>query len=284
MKTRLIVYLALACIVSSISAEAQNADSLTQRKQFLDSTLRAEHLQVIEGNPRVFYSNGFQPRSNAIQKLVHDCIIFYESEFAGKRFDQDVFILDRNDWERLKLEFPYGLPFYSRNDRMLVVPAEKNALRRLSGMPDDPEKSEAVISTFDYQVLHELGHYFFFTLNNVYTEKWMNEFLATYFLLCYIQPRDLAPDLPKMLQANFPVSHRTLDDFENIYTGVGPANYHWYQSKFAMLGYSLYPQLKEKLIVLALQNYSPGGKHLDAKNFLLSLSPGTVSAWLNEMK
>lgn len=249
-----------------------------------DSIIASEHLHQLSGKAPVHYSAGFDVRAKALQGLFANCVNYYETTFPGTNFNTHIYILDKGDWGKLDLGFPYGMPFYHPDYQVLVVPAGKNALRRLTGLPDDPEKSDAVLSTFDFQPIHELGHYFFFTINNLNKEHWMNEFLATYFLICFIKADNLAPDLQNILKADFPVAHKSLDDFEKLYLGVGPANYHWYQSKFAALGYSLYPQFKEKLITLVLQNYSRGGKNLDAKSLLLSLSPDTMNAWLSSMK
>lgn len=284
MKARYHFLVVLLFITLCFSADAQNTDSLAKRKKDLDSILSSEHLDMLTGTAPVHYSANFQIRAKTLQGLFVNCINYYERILPGTKFNVNIYILGKIDWDRPHTGFPYGMPFYHPDYRVLFVPAEKNALRRLTGLPDDPVKSDSVLSTFDFQPIHELGHYYFFTLNGIYKEKWMNEFLATYFLICFIQAKGLAPDLQKELQANFPVAHRTLDEFEKLYLGVGPSNYHWYQSKFAMLGYSLYPQFKEKLITLVLQNYAPGGKNLDAKSFLLSVSPDTVTAWLNEMK
>ena len=73
-------------------------------------------------------------------------------------------------------------------------------------------------------------------------------FLATYFRICYIKEKNLAPGLQEHLKANYPVAHRTLDDFQQLSLGVGPQNYHWYQCKFAELGFLLYPLYKADLI------------------------------------
>jgi hypothetical protein len=166
----------------------------------------------------------------------------------------------------------------------MVVAAEKNALRRLTGLPDDPVKSDSILSTFDYQPIHELGHYFFFTLNNLYKEKWLNEFLATYFLICFIKEKNLVPELEDQLKANYPVAHKTLEDFQKLYGGVGPANYHWYQCKFAQLGYKLYPQFKIELIKKVIENYSPTGQNLNGISLLKNLAPGTMDKWLKDMQ
>ena len=130
-----------------------------------------------------------------------------------------------------------------------------------------------------------VGHYFFFTINRINKEKWFNEFLATYFLICYIREKSLNTNLESILKPDYSVArHKTLEDFQKLYLGVGPANYGWYQCQFAQLGFAIYPQLKMKVIEAALENYGPGGKNLDGVSLLKTLAPDIMNNWLKEMK
>jgi hypothetical protein len=278
-----VILLVLTTLVIK-NVKPQNTDSILRNKIEIDSILAAEGLNKMSGKPVTFYSKGFEVRCQAIQGLMKSCSDLYEAYFLTKKFNVTLYLLNKPDWEKPPFDEPYGMPFYNRNNRIMVVAAEKNALRRLTGLPDDTEKSDSILSSFDYQPIHELGHYFFFTLNNLYKEKWLNEFLATYFLICFIKENNLVPDLENELKADYPVTHKTLDDFQKLYGNVGPANYHWYQCKFAQLGYEMYPAFKIELIRKVIKNYSPGGKQLDGVSLLQSLAPETVSKWLKEMQ
>lgn len=278
------IILLLITILVIKNVKSQNSDSMRQNKLAIDSILAREQLGKLEGQPLTYYSMGYEVRAKAMHQLISDCILFYQAKFPDKKFNVSLYLLNKSDWEKAPFDEPYGMPFYNRHNIIMVVAAEKNALRRLTGLPDDPVKSDSILSTFDYQPIHELGHYFFFTLNNLYKEKWLNEFLATYFLICFIKEKNLVPELKDALKADYPVAHKTLDDFEKLYGDVGPANYHWYQSKFAQLGYKLYPQLKLELIKKVIGNYSPGGKNLDAVSLLKKLAPETMDGWLKEMQ
>jgi hypothetical protein len=280
MKLLIIFFLAIL----TMSLNAQQKDSAAKNVRTIDSVLANEQLNVLDGKPKVFYSDGFSVRAKALQELFHKCIDFYEPQFPGEKFTVPVYILDKTDWQKPPLGFPYGMPFYTPDNKIVVIAAEKNALRRLTGLPDDPERSDSILSTFDYQPIHELGHYFFFTMNNVNKEKWFNEFLATYFLVCFLKEKNLEPDLLEKMKADYPVSHKTLQDFQKLYVDVGPANYHWYQYKFAKLGFTLYPQFKVELIKLVLQNYAAGGKDLDGITLLKNLAPDKMKEWLKEMQ
>ncbi len=276
----------IAIVLTSIftTLKAQHIDSIKNTKNVIDSILASEQLILLDGKPKTFCSLDAVVRSKVLQGLIHNCIDFYEPLFPGNKFDVRVYILNKSDWGRAPFESPYGMPFYSDRNEIMVIAAEKNALRRLSGLPDDPEKSDSILSSLDYQPLHELGHYFFFTLNKVNKEKWLNEFLATYFLICYLKSKNLEPNLEEEMKADYPVTHRTLEDFQKFYGGVGPRNYGWYQVKFAKLGFKLYPEFKVELIRLVLQNYALNGKNLDGVTLLKGLAPETMNTWLKMMQ
>ena len=103
-------------------------------------------------------------------------------------------------------------------------------------------------------------------------------------MICYLKERNLEPNLEDELKADYNVDHRTLEDFQKFYLNVGPPNYHWYQSKFAKLGFKLYPQFKTNLIKDVLDNYKPGGKNLDGISLLRDLAPEKFNDWLKEMQ
>ncbi len=130
---------------------------------------------------------------------------------------------------------------------------------------------------------------FFFTLNKINKkEKWFNEFLATYFLICYLREKNLEPDfeinLEKKLKADTQEPHKTLDDFQRMYFGVGPQNYGWYQNKFAQLGAQLYPKFKTGLIKKVIENYKPSGENMTGIVMLQNLAPEIMNEWLKGME
>src|ERR1039457_75570 len=275
----------LAIVLISLSPfalTAQYQDKLTQDKQAIESLLASKHLDSLPGDPKTFYSRGHAVRAAALQKLIANCEKFYETQFPKRAFSVPLYVLDKNDWNERLFGAPYALPNYLPTNNLIVIGAEKNALARLSGQPDDPVTSDTIISGYDYVAVHELGHYFFITLNHVRTRKhWVDEFLANYFLICYAKGNGL--DLPfSELPRNPP--HKTLEDFERLYDKVGPSNYDWYQKEFIRYGLKLYPQFKVELIRKVIDNYSTIGKRVDAAALLKSLSRDTMDTWLKEMK
>ncbi len=269
------------------NVRSQNPDSLLKNKIAIDSILASEQLDKLEGTPTTFYSKGYEVRARVIHQLISNCIMFYERKFPGKKFNVHLYLLNQPDWEKPHFgrRLPYGMPFYDPDYDILVVPAEKDALAKLSGSKNIPKTPDSVLSGLDYQPLHELGHYFFFTINNINKEKWLNEFLATYFLICYTKKKNLNTNLQKILKPDNSIAqHKTLEEFQKIYLGVGPANYGWYQCEFAQLGYKLYPEFKIGLIRKVIENYSPSGKQLDGISLLKKLAPEIMDEWLKEMQ
>ncbi len=248
----------------------QYQDSLLQNKKAIDSILLTEHLSKLPGNPQSFYSDGYSIRAKALQQLVFNCSKFYEDQFPGKTFNVSIYVLNKSDWERPPFGVPYGLPDYLPENKLEIIGADKNALAHISGKPDDPVKSDSAVSGYDYVALHELGHYFFITLNNLRTEKWFDEFLANYFLICYVYENNIGFDIKNFFMPEGNPPHKTLKDFNKLYDTVGPVNYDWYQKEFIQLGIQLYPELKLKFIKKVIENYSANGKHLNPLNLLKS--------------
>lgn len=270
------------------NVKAQDPQSARQNKIAINSILATEQLDKLEGRPTTFYSPAYEVRAKAIHQLVKNCISFYESHFPGKKFDLRVYVLNRTDWEKVPFGQPYGLIGYFPDNVLEIVCADKNALAHLVGAPDDPVKSDNIISGYDVGALHELGHYFLGTLYNLSSsmkDQWLKEAMATYFMICYLKEKHIAPGTEEMLKITSPLPmHTSLLDFQHLYLNVGPANYDWYQRKFAQLDFALYPQLKLELIKKVIENYSPGGKKLDGISLLKSLAPETMNKWLKEMQ
>ncbi len=279
-------YFLLGFLVVEQNVYGQVQDSVLQNKIAIDSILAIEQLSKLEGRPTTFYSKGHEVRARAIHDFVRSCILFYENQFPGKRFDLRVYVLNKNDWERAPFGNPYGLIGYYPNNILEIIPADKNAQARLVGAPDDPIKTDSIISGYDAGALHEMGHYFFETLNGIVREHWLNEVMATYFALSYLKAKEkhIATGIEEMLKVPLPQpKYKSLQDFQNLYLNVGPANYDWYQRRFAQLDFALYPKLKLELIKEVIENYSPGGKNLDGISLLKKLAPETMNEWLKEM-
>ena len=247
---------------------AQYQDSVLQNKTAIDSLLSRDHLDSVGGFPKTFYSKGYKVRAAALQKLIRECIYFYEHDFPAKKFDVPLYILDSGAWSPDLFGAPYAMPNYLPSNNIIIIGAEKNALARLSGQPLT-EDSDSTVSGYDYVALHELGHYFFIMLNHTRTkQKWFDEFLANYFLINFLEERKKTVVGKWIAEIHrndlYRPIHRSINDFEERYDKVGPANYDWYQKKFMKLGFQLYPSYKLQIIKKVLSNYAPEGMALEA--------------------
>lgn len=288
MKNVIKMSLLISILICYHSSKAQYQDSLTQNKKAIDSLLVDEHLESLDGSPKTFYSRGFEVRARALQKLVADCINFYQHNFPSHKFNVPLYVLDSKDWNEQLFGAPYSLPNYLPENNIIIIGAEKNALAKLTGQPTTTI-SDSIVSGYDYVAIHELGHYFFITLNNTRTHrKWMDEFVANYFMAAFIKEKrkTVYNQWQQMVDSNntHTPPHRTLADFEKLYDRVGPANYDWYQKKFLELAFQLYPGFKSELITTVFENYAPSGKKTDALIFMKATAPAVMNKWLREMQ
>lgn len=288
MKNVIKMSLLILILICHIFSKAQYQDSITQNKKAIDSLLIHEHLESLDGLPKTFYSKGFKVRAQALQKLVADCINFYQHNFPSHRFNVPLYVLDSKDWNEQLFGAPYSLPNYLPENNIIIIGAEKNALAKLSGQPTTTI-SDSIVSGYDYVAIHELGHYFLITLNHTRTrKKWMDEFVANYFMTAFIKEKrkSVYSQWQLMIDSNniHTPPHRTLADFENLYDQVGPANYDWYQKKFVELAFQLYPYFKSELIKMVFENYAPRSKNTGALMFMKTMAPSVMKKWLMEMQ
>ena len=87
---------------------------------------------------------------------------------------------------------------------------------------------------------HELGHGYTQGYGIRPHTRWFNEFLATYMAYAFLHRMrpPLARGWEAMMQAKLEApapTHTSLADFDRLYIRVGPENYNWYQSAFAMM-------------------------------------------------
>jgi hypothetical protein len=221
--------------------------------------------------------------------MVEGCAGFYERLFPDTRFDLLIFVLDEKDWSELAVNIPYGMPHSNvfrggvLGKPKLVMGANKQAVAKLFGETD--VSADTIPSNMDSVALHELGHIFFRDNKKIeVAEKWVNEFLATYFSTCYVAANKKNQGLPQVNRTSYEPRYRKLQDFEDSTSKMEPLNFAWYQGKFYQLGLELYPQFGTALITKFIDNFSPGGKKVESLVFLQQLAPEIVNKWLATMK
>lgn len=217
--------------------------------------------------------------------MVEECAEFYKPFIPKIKFDLYIMVLTQKDWNKIHLTAlsNYGMPNYIPEIRKLFAAADKKAVGELFGEADNTPDSH--LSKYDCIALHELGHAFLQTFNKLYTGKlWADEFLASYFAICFFEQQKNYPGLPQVGEKGYTPKYKSLTDFEHLYSNVGDENYGWYQSQFQNLGYELYPKFKTRLIKEFINNASPAGKSLNPEMLLQRLAPGIMNKWLKKMK
>lgn len=281
----LILLSALCSYGQNISVQ-QMADPDAAMSLKLQSSLSMLHLDTLDGAIPTLYSRGYQARAKTIQSMVEKCAAFYEAKFPDLKFDLQIMILNKEAWDKTPLNeygSPYGMPTADYRIRKLFIAADKKAVGKLFGETDNlPENT---LSKFDCIGLHELGHIFLKAFNHTHTgKKWADEFLASYFAICFFETHQGYPGLPQVGETNYEPKYKTLSDFERLYSNVGARNYGWYQGQFQNLGYALYPEFKTRLLKVFISNYSPGGKKLPPLILLKQIAPKITEKWMKGME
>jgi hypothetical protein len=238
---------------------------------------QSQTLDSLPGKVKTVYTAGFKTRAETLQKFVEAAEKFYEKQYPKLKFSTRLNVLAKKDWEN-QVKIPYGIPYAWQQN--IYVGADKQYVAAMFHTGVKPGDEQ--LAVFDALVIHELGHYFLLTLTNTDTKlKWLDEFLASYFMNAFTRQANFDATLPPV--GPYKPEHQSLADFEAIYLGVGPQNYDWYQRQFLKLGYTLYPKLKLKLIDAFLANDVNGGKKTDPLTLLRNLAPAEVDAWIATM-
>lgn len=251
----------------------------------IGKAINTAHWDTLPGKIPVLYSKNYKVRAKTVQAMVEQCAEFYKPLFPKGKFDLYIMVLTQDDWNKIHLTTlsSYGMPNYIPEISKLFIAADKKAVGELFGETDDTPDTH--LSRFDCIALHELGHAFLQTFNKLYTGKlWTDEFLASYFAICFFELHNNYPGLPQVGATGYTPKYKTLSDFEHLYSNVGDQNYGWYQAQFQNLGYELYPKFKTRLISKFINNASPDAKKSDPLVLLQQLAPEITNRWLTEMK
>lgn len=275
----------VAMSLCSMGAYAQNAQpyyaaEATQADR-VESAIAQYHWNELPGEIPVLYSKGYKDRAKAIQAMIEQGAEFYATQFPAVKFDLKAMVLSQSDWQKIHLQDAgavYGMPDAMPEIDKLFIGADKKAVGRLFGETDTTP--DAQLSRFDVIALHELGHIFLQRYHHTYTGKlWADEFLASYFAICFLQEHKNYPSLPQVGETGYDPPHTSLADFERLYSEVGARNYGWYQGRFQDLGYALYPKYKTRLLSIFIANDAPNGKKLSPLTLLKQLDPEVISGW-----
>lgn len=233
---------------------------------------QAKNLNVLSGNVPTFYSKGYEDQARGLQRVLRKATNFF-SDSLGVNAQLHLALLDSTDWKVYSKYYPYGALWVSDDIPVAFVPATRDvplAHDYLTLKPkneelnwiSEGEKSfeDAAARMIDLIAFHEVGHTYHSALDIGHPSRWFNEFMATY--LAYAFLRSDQPQLAEiwngMLQLKAKStrpSHTTLEDFEDMYFGVGIENYNWYQAQFQTMAHDVFDDLGLRFIKLVSQKF-----------------------------
>lgn len=220
----------------------------------MDIDLR-DGLVEVPGRLPTFASPGVEERAASIARIAGDSHDFL-SDVLGFRPQAQVLVVTEADWSRVS-EALYGLPNAS-NGTLVVAGTEPPLWDSFADMvaPADRPEFEALYTDADGSVrlgpfmdliaVHEVGHVFHEGTQH-FPRLWLQELFANLCLHAWVverSPQDfqLLTTLPR-LASKAPAGtfeHSSRDEFERLYSGVGGANYVWYQFRLQVQAGELY--------------------------------------------
>jgi hypothetical protein len=195
-------------------------------------------LAEIGGTPATRASAGYEDRARSLQELVRDAHA-YLTKGLGTDFDPLVVVADPTDWALGGDAAPYGIPFATHERLELVIPADQreNFLIDVYSAHGSRESAERFA---DLIAVHELAHLHVLEMGLDLPSGWLDEFMATYLACCFLvahRPDDAAVwyDLSRAAAEGITPEHRSLEKLDELYFGVGPENYIWYQNALTIM-------------------------------------------------
>jgi hypothetical protein len=171
---------------------------------------------------------------------------------VGTMQRRDIFMLEVDKPSGLEpFRVPYGIPLSSTPPNIVFIPATgdnqptKSVLSVKAAAPDFVIKAirangltyeEAAQKMPDLIGFHEVGHNYVDEYGIRATNTWLREFLAHYFAYAFLSKKypktaRLFLALHEALIAGIQPKHTSLEDLNNLSTGVGAENYGWYQAQ-----------------------------------------------------
>jgi hypothetical protein len=199
--------------------------------------------------------------------MIEDAMQFYGRRLQIKE-EITLAVLTPEQWRQVGLQVPYGVPNVSSSPRVIFLPATINnatteATLSLKSKVSPATSKMIEASGFSYEEgasksvdllgLHELGHVYATAYGINSANRWLDEFLATYFAYAYLRERQ--PKLARLWEAvsnayvdAIQPKYTALEDFERLYFGVGLDNYGWYQAKFLLKGAQIHKAKKLRFL------------------------------------
>lgn len=219
-----------------------------------------------------------------LHNVMDDAFLFYEGQYPEFTFPTlTLALLTESGWGNDGGP-PFGVPNYDEEVVEVRLGVTKDAAAIAMGYPIPVSDNE--LAEIDKIMIHELGHYFFSDVVKMpegTPSSW--EFMASYFALTYLNEKYQDWNMDELKQANSSdINYRTIAEFNQLYTGVGIANYDWFQRKFLTLAKSLYAVKGKALVNDFITTYKVENSDLPFIDFLKLQDNDIVENWLLDIQ
>lgn len=253
----------VAIITLSLSAAQDSPKATTsqtkQEEPTLDAVLALKD-PLLLGEVPTYYTPGFKERAEGIRDFLAGERAFYK-EKLGITVPLTIAVLDAKQWQALNILDPYAIPTVTDVPPYVALMPANWAENQLGMLPDESKANPSVVQQvraasvgwndtfyrgFDTIIGHEFGHAAASVTGIDKPKHWLDEFLATYFLIAYVHERRADPQFPMKIffsiNLEYPHPYTSLDNFESRYplSNTLPTNYGWYQSQFWRRGEEVY--------------------------------------------
>jgi hypothetical protein len=197
----------------------------------------------------VLASPGTEAQARAVARRAEAAYAFLAERF-GAAPAVALFVLSERHWVAFGGAEPFGMPHFG--DGILYVAGEParfwaGLAEALAGAPADQREAVARVyggggdldlrPFFDLLVVHELTHAFVGGLPYGFGRRWLEELFCNLALHTFVAAAEPA-ELDRLTV--FPRAYLSLDDsafqhdlryFDEVYSGMSPENYAWYQCR-----------------------------------------------------
>ena len=263
--------------------------------------IRGLRLDSLAGPLPVHYSAGFRDHAAEVQAILREGAAFF-ADSLGLPTTVRVALLAAPEWQRVT-QVPYGVPFVQGG--VVLIPATGDGVIAADFLALEAGASAAARSKVaesgasfaenarrmtDLIGCHELGHGYTGAYGIRPHTRWFSELLATYmaYAFLYRMRPPLARGWEAMLQARLEgpaPAHTSLADFDRLYIRVGPQNYNWYQSAFAMQAAEVFQAQGLGFLARVREAFPVGGQPMESDAVLERLEaihPG-FRAWADRL-
>lgn len=259
-----------------------NAPSMLEKVDHLN-------LRIIDGDIKTYYVKGYKETAESTLNLLKESIKFYEEVFDVRQ-SFALAVIDSNSWDKIT-QIPYGLPFVSGPPYIVCVPANaKNILseiilKAIEGYELNIQygmSREEIVNLFISLIgFHELGHIYASEYGISFPNKWTFEFAATYFAYTYLEQNfpgesEIWARVSEILATELDPTHTSLNDFEEMYVGVGVENYAWYQAVFMVRVMEVYRKQGITFLKKLKKHQWPSGSLSEYLNEMENISSGFI--------